>query len=117
MKNLIAVGCALMLIGVSLRANAATVVARTGPSAGSLAVSYQFGPDSVSSILAVGWSQTLGFTDVNISAPLAASAAGYSGTAYVTTKLGPGTTTADQIAASNFNFPVSSSTPYADLPL
>ena len=109
MKNLIAVGCALALIGVSANANAATVIAvngDSGSSGGGLALAYEYGTDSNTFLLAVGWQNTLSFSDVTISAQIASNnPVGSTGHAFLTTRLGTGTTLADQVAATSFVLP------------
>lgn len=48
------------------------------------------------------WSQTNLYSDVNVSAELDGDGGAISGTAYLVTQVGPGTTTANQIASANF---------------
>ncbi len=55
--------------------------------------------------LAVGWSQSNTYTNVNISAQLGTWTGPATGTAYLTTRIGPGTTIADQVAVTAFTFP------------
>jgi hypothetical protein len=63
---------------------------------------------------------TLGsnYNNVAISAALASFASGDSGTAFLTNQIGPGTTVANQLATTNFNFAlVSDLTTLVDVPL
>jgi hypothetical protein len=53
----------------------------------------------------VSWTQTNGYRDVEISALVHSLALGDRGTAYLTKRVGPGTTLADQVAAASFTFP------------
>lgn len=109
MKNLNAGGCALALIYVSLNANAATVIAvngDSGSSGGGASLAYEYGAESYTSILAVGWTSSLSFTDVAITAQIASNnPVGATGHAFLTTRLGDGTTISDQVAATSFVFP------------
>jgi hypothetical protein len=55
---------------------------------------------------ASSWSSTITYTNVSIAAMVAGTPLGaVPGTAYLTTRIGPGTTTADEIARTNFLFP------------
>lgn len=58
---------------------------------------------------AVSWTQTNAYLDVSISARLYSVAEGDRGTAYLTTRTGPGTTSADQVAVASFSFPINPS--------
>jgi len=55
-------------------------------------------------LLGVSWTTTSAFSNVNISIALDGNS-GATGTAYLTTKIGPGTTIANQIASTSFAFP------------
>jgi hypothetical protein len=54
----------------------------------------------------VGWTQADTFDTVRISATLETQYAGITGQAYLTTQIGPGTTVANEIASTNFTFPL-----------
>lgn len=114
-------GCAFALTSLGGGANAAMVASRTGPAAGGggLSIAYQYGPDQYSSVLAVGWSLTLEFDNVTITAPFGVGDnRPFEANAYLTTRIGPGTTVADQIAATTFAFPqIFTGTPYPDVTL
>lgn len=106
MKNLIAVGCALSLVGASFNANAATVIAVIGDSIGGGALGYQYGPDPFTEILAVEWTSSLSFLGVTITAQIGSNnPVGATGQAFLTTQIGSGTTVSDQVAATSFVFP------------
>lgn len=89
--------------------HAATVIAvtgDTGSSGGGLSLANQYGSDSYSSLLAVGWSATLGYTNVTISAQIQSNnPVGSTGQAFLTTSIGPGTTVAQEVAETSFVFP------------
>jgi hypothetical protein len=68
-------------------------------------VTAGFYPIFSSQAAASSWSSTLTYTDVSIAAMLSSSPRGSSGTAYLTTRIGPGTTTANEIAREDFLFP------------
>ena len=55
--------------------------------------------------LASSWSSTLAYSDVSISVMLSNRSPGILGTAYLTTRIGPGTSMADEVAQSSFIFP------------
>ncbi len=57
----------------------------------------------------VGWSQADTYDGVSVSATLSSGVANQTGRAYLTTQIGPGTTTANEIASTNFTFPLSPS--------
>lgn len=111
-KNSIAVGYALTLVGASLNADAATVVAVTGDtsiSGGGASLAYlENGADaeSYTSILAVGWTSSLSFADVTITAQVSSNnPVGATGHAFLTTRIGTGATLDNQVAATSFVFP------------
>src|SRR5215468_9933403 len=88
--------------------NAATVIAISGESApgGGLSLAFHYGPDDYSSVIAVGWTNTLKFSKVSIIVEIASNnPVGATGEAFLTTKIGPGTTIADQVATTRFVFP------------
>src|SRR5687768_9680109 len=58
---------------------------------------------------AASWTQTNRFTNVTVTTHLISFAPGQTGRAYLTTRLGPGTTSADEIASTAFNFPLEAS--------
>jgi hypothetical protein len=53
----------------------------------------------------VGWTQADTYSDVSVSAKLAAGGADQTGRAYLTTQIGLGTSVANEIASTNFSFP------------
>lgn len=101
------VGCFLFIMTVT--ASAATVVAiggDGGSSGGGSSLALQYGVPAYTSILAVGWTSSLSFTDVMISAQVGSNnPVGATGTAFLTTRIGDGTTISDQVAATQFVFP------------
>ncbi len=95
------VPCAIsLLVCVVARGQQTTVYDVSG-------VRSQGGGAAIFDALADGWSQTKTYVDVSISAELASSSVGTSGTAYLTTRIGAGTSPADQIASTSFVFPPS----------
>lgn len=81
-----------VLLGTS--AQAATIYGVTGPS--------PFGFDNQNPV-AIGWSQAIGYRNVSLSIPLADLVAGgpiggTEGTIYLMNRVGPGTTTANEVA-------------------
>ena len=54
-------------------------------------------------LLTAAWSQSDTFSDVSIAAKLDGANGTVSGTAYLTTRIGPGTTTADEIARHDYS--------------
>ena len=118
-KNLIAVGCALALFAASGSVNAATVVAvdpQPSTGGGGLALAYLYGADPFTTILAVGWTSSLSFSDVTVTTQMASSnPVGATGHAFLTTRLGTGTTLADQVAATSFVFPANTNGNYSGL--
>ena len=72
---------------------------------------------STSQAVASSWSQSQTYTNVEISALLTSGAG--TGTAYLMTGIGPGTTTAHEIRSENFTFPLTAErvTLFADLTL
>jgi len=96
---------AVILIGpISLKANP-IIISVTSPPALSTLI------DS-SSIVSTSWSQSRSYTDVSIAALVDSAIVGETPTAdaYITTRVGPGTTTANEITRSQFTVP-------ADLPV
>lgn len=90
-----------LLLLISLRANAATIVSDTGAAF----TSYSLGP---SDAWTVSWSSTSGFRDVAVTARVTRFGnVGATGTAYLTTKIGAGTTASDEVAVASFAFPES----------
>jgi len=80
--------------------DASTIVSVTSPPGLSSAI----GPAAV----ATSWSQTNAYVDVTIQALVDSLLVGESpmGTAYLTTRIGPGTTSLDEIAAAPFTVPL-----------
>jgi hypothetical protein len=58
-------------------------------------------------MLGLAWSQTVAYSHVAIDATLRTWTLGGSGTAYLTRRVGSGTTAADQLASAPFSFPAS----------
>lgn len=119
-KNSIALGCALALVGASVNANAAAVIAVNPDTAnstgGGLSLACLYGADPYTSILAVGWTSSLSFSAVTVTTQMASSnPVGATGHAYLTTRLGTGTTVADQVAATSFVFPANANGNYSGL--
>ncbi|HXA64253.1 MAG TPA: PEP-CTERM sorting domain-containing protein [Bryobacteraceae bacterium] len=91
-------------VGLSLFASSATattIVSVEGPP------SIGFGVGGTEGALAVSWSQSQTYTDVAITAVLGSFLVGETALAdaYLTTRIGPGTTIADQIASSHVTIP------------
>lgn len=109
----------LALIGASGSVNAATVVAvdpQPSTGGGGLALAYLYGANPFTTILAVGWTSSLSFSDVTVTTQMASSnPVGATGHAYLTTRLGAGTTVADQVAATSFVFPANINLNYSGL--
>jgi hypothetical protein len=58
----------------------------------------------------LGWTQTNAYSDVRVSARLGSfGASGQTGRAYLTTMIGPGTSVVNEVASTNFTFPLQSS--------
>jgi hypothetical protein len=71
-----AAGWALALVGACLNANAATIIAvnpEPSTGGGGLALAYLYGADPFATILAVGWTSSLSFSAVTVTAELASS--------------------------------------------
>lgn len=119
MKNPIAVGCALAFFAASANVNASTVIAvdpQPSTGGGGLALAYLYGADPFTTVLAVGWTSSLSFSAVTITTQMASSnPVGATGHAFVTTRLGTGTTLADQVAATSFVFPPNTNGNYSGL--
>lgn len=120
MNKIIFAGGALALFGANVSADAATVIAvnpDTEHSAGGgLGLAYLYGADPFTTILAVGWTSSLSFSAVTVTTQMASSnPVGATGHAYLTTRLGTGTTVADQVAATSFVFPANTNGNYSGL--
>ena len=84
--------------GCTLAPLATTIVAETGANAfGWAARTDQF--------MVVSWTQTNAYRDVNVGARLYSLALADPGTAYLMTRIGPGTTAAEEVAVASFTFP------------
>ncbi len=81
--------------------HATTIISVTGPEAvgGAIGLISGFG------YVETSWSQTATYSNVSMSVLFAQLGNIMTGTAYLTTAIGPGTTPADQIAAGNFTVP------------
>ena len=80
-----------------------TVISETGSAFSNL-------PLSLTQAGCVSWTSTTAFTSLSITARLTGFVqTGATGTAYLTTKIGSGTTAANQIASGTFTFPSSGS--------
>jgi hypothetical protein len=99
--SLVALVATILLVGESA---AATIVSVTGPE-------DRFPVVGGTNAHAVGWSQSAMYSNIEITAELATFRSGGNGTAFLTTRIGPGTTVADQIASANFAFPPKDSPP------
>jgi hypothetical protein len=77
---------------------AGTVVSVTGSDDAAPILGDPFGADEANAF-SVSWTLTQAYTNVSITAQLD----GWSGTAYLTTQLGPGTTIGDQLASTSFD--------------
>jgi hypothetical protein len=109
MKNPGSIICALALVGMHFNvraANVLTVSGDNGDSGGGSSLAYLYGSDPYTSILAVGWTSSLTFSGVTISAQIASNnPVGATGRAFLTTQIGSGTTVSDQVATTSFVFP------------
>lgn len=108
MRNLIAGICTLLAFLVNLNARAATVVSVNGDLAGGggLSLAYDYGADPYTSLLAVGWTSSLNFSDVTITAQVASNnPVGATGEAFLTTEIGTGATVSNEVAETSFVFP------------
>jgi hypothetical protein len=96
-KRIYYVSASLLFFFLACSAQASTILSVTGPLDGG------FYPISTTQALASSWTETSTYTDVMISALLTNGPA--EGTAYLMTHIGPGTTTASEIAEDSFVFP------------
>jgi hypothetical protein len=90
----------LLLIALGHVSSGGTIVSVSGPLDGG------YYPLSNSQVAASSWTSPRTYTGVTIAA-LLTSGVGQQGTAYLTTQIGPGTTTASEIARDNVSFPSS----------
>ena len=91
-------GIACLLIWAQSWTKAATIVAETGQDAyGWTANDSRFG--------IVSWTQVGAYEDVSIAVHLQTLEANDGGTAYLTTRIGPGTTLVNEVASAPFTFP------------
>jgi len=103
------IGCGAFLLIVAtadLAESQGTIISITGPPD----TTHQFGAGLTATGYPAGvsWIATSAFSNVKISIPLDADA-GATGMAYLTTKIGSGTTAANALASSSFSFPSVSS--------
>lgn len=88
-------------ISVSTQVDAQTVLAVTSDEPSGWVVIYN------GQAFASSWSQTNGFTNVAVSAELSSfGVPGQTGRAYLTRRIGPGTTVSDEVASTQFTFPL-----------
>ena len=102
------------LLGLSAgMANAATIVSVSGGTGGILLLNGASGPSGTAwAFFASSWSQTTAYSNVSISATLAAAYGTSTGDkAYLMTQVGPGTTSSEEVASTTFNLPSTSSSP------
>jgi PEP-CTERM motif len=86
--------CALACLATSASAQT-TIYSTLGPNTG-----YSvFNPQQV---FEAGWSQSSTFSDMSIAAKLDGGGGTVTGTAYLTTRIGPGTTVADEVARYDY---------------
>lgn len=97
MKKTLAIACLLAFSLTTRFATADVLIDTVGtPSNGSLVNATQYN--------AIAFSLTAAFANVDIDASLVSANAGQTGTAYLTTATGAGTTMADVIASNGFTF-------------
>ncbi len=98
--------CRNILVAVSIVAGgsavAVTVISETGTDAFGMNLHGNF-------IQGVSWTETQTFTSMAITVRLFSNGIADTGTAYLTTQTGAGTTTAQQIATATFTFPTTPS--------
>jgi hypothetical protein len=95
----------LIIITADFAHSQGTIISVSGPAAPPNGASGFNGDLGVGTSLAgVSWSSTAAFTNVNISVALQGDT-GATGVAYLTTRIGSGTTIANQIASASFAFP------------
>ncbi len=100
MQSCCAVLCLFAFLPI---ASAATIVSQTNPPG--MPPSTGVGADSSESV-AISWTMNSSYKNVNIAAYLVGSNVPDSGTAYLTTRIGPSTTTSAQVDSSPITFPV-----------
>lgn len=92
----------LFALTVATESKAATILTVNGPGEAAGCVVIWAGQG-----YRVGWTQVDTYDAVSVSATLSSSgAAGQTGRAYLTTQIGTGTTVANEIASTNFSFPL-----------
>lgn len=92
----------LMAMSANSANSQETIISVSGPPDTTRQFSGLFAVDR--NLSAISWITTSAFTNVSISIELGGDS-GAIGEAFLTTQIGPGTITADQIAASSFSFP------------
>ena len=93
-----------LLIALIHESNGTTIVSVSGPPVtGSYTISNVI--DFSTQAAASSWTSSIPYSDVDIDAVLGQGIAGTQGIAYLMTQIGPGTTTASEVARSNFSFP------------
>jgi hypothetical protein len=100
--SLLLVVLALALSASAQSANAELITSTTGPPPGG---SFSAGAPMNSRAIATSWILPEPFEHVSITADVGAAGEGVTGTAFLTTKVGAGTTAADQVAQAPFTFP------------
>jgi hypothetical protein len=99
-KHLLAFG---LVLGFLSAANADLIIDLPEPATNASVI-------SATQYNAVSFSLTAGFSNVSIDASLTASTAGTTGTAFLTTVVGPAATPADVLASTQFQFAVAGGT-------
>ena len=100
-------GCAFCLLSliVGMANGQGVIISVSGPPAAPSAAAAFTGDLGVgSSVLGVSWQTTGSYSNVSISVLLGGNA-GATGVAFLTTRIGSGTTTANQVASASFAFP------------
>ena len=93
----------LLLLFTSFAVRASNIISVTGTTPNG---QYTFPVTSTDPALGVSWTSTTAFSNVTISLSLGSSGTA-SATAYLTTQIGLGTTLANELASTIFNFPLS----------
>jgi hypothetical protein len=102
---------ALSTVVFATEVNANAILQVTGPNNWAISPAGNPDPSRNHIFLVASWDQTIGFASVNISFPGHGVSSAATGTAYLTTSMGIGTTIADQIAATTFSAPTGPSAP------
>jgi hypothetical protein len=98
--GMLAVVLAVAVMGHVPSASADVIISNAGPPPSS---GFVFGAPL--GVVATSWILPQSFDHVSITADVGAGGNGFTGTAFLTTKVGAGTTVADQVAQAAFTFP------------